>query len=557
MVTISLSHLQGRGVRLETHEAVALARELMAHPCGLPTLDNIRLGSDGSASCMSTDAVPSVASYAELLLRLLPAGIPDVPAPLRYAIARGLEAVEAPPFGSLSEFSATLARFEKGPRADILRAILQRGARPSRPNGPSIIALPTRMAPSAVLPRSPMAAPRPTLVVRNSKPSGPTPNSIVAAPTVTTGVDRETRAVRTWPRWAVGIAAALVVSVTLGFGVMHRVLDRRVATAPARSARVSPEVLGTAPAANLATVQRTDETVRASQATRVAREIPPPLGAGPDTAPDTRSRPVEHTPERVGAVHAVRTTGGDAVSPAVASDGTAVFVPTGSESETRRAVDRNAGDLGIMTVLDGASHNDHAQPSPDNRFVAFDSDRDGQRGIYVANRDGSHVRRVSGAGYAAVPTWSPNTEWLAYIRPETDNASVWNLWVQNAAGGQARRLTNYRDGQTSAASWFPGNRRIAYSHDDTLTVIDVQTGETMRYRTPVKGRLVRTPAVSPDGTKIIFQVVHDGAWLLDLANGSMERVLTDPTADEFAWAADGWQVAFHSRRDGHWGIYVL
>src|SRR6185436_7903353 len=67
MLTIALCHLLGRGVRLETHEAVALARELLAHPCGIPTPENIELGSDGSASCVSTDGMLSIASVADLL----------------------------------------------------------------------------------------------------------------------------------------------------------------------------------------------------------------------------------------------------------------------------------------------------------------------------------------------------------------------------------------------------------------------------------------------------------------------------------------------------------
>jgi Tol biopolymer transport system component len=303
--------------------------------------------------------------------------------------------------------------------------------------------------------------------------------------------------------------------------------------------------------------------------------VPPGLSAAAAAANGSAANPAEADPgdenvrviveyvgEQVRAIQAVRATNANAFSPAFASDGTAIFFHTGRERDTRSAIEvapagSQSGDLGVMTIVDDGARNYHAQPSPDGRFVAFDSDRDGQRGIYVANRDGSQVRRVSGAGHAAVPTWSRNNEWLAYIRAEADKPSVWNLWVQPAAGGTARRVTNYRYGQTWAASWFPDDRRIAYSHEDTLTVMDLQTGEATRYRTPVKGQLVRTPAVSPDGTKIIFQVFRHGAWILDLADGSMQRVLTDPTAEEFAWSPDGRRVAFHSRRDGQWGIYVL
>lgn len=560
MLTIALSHLLGRGVRLETHEAVALARELLAHPCGIPTAENIQLGSDGSASCISSDGMPSVASVAELLLTLLPVGTPNVPAPLRYAIARGLEAVEAPPFGSLSEFSKVLERFEKGASRDVLRGVLQRGAGPSRP-----IAAPIAVAPTPVPPPAPGPAPlarratavprRPPLVVRKpAASSSEPPRQIAAAPPMFRSFagDREAASpVHSSRRSALAAAAALVASFAVGFAVMDGITDRPAATKPVRSARVSPGV-SAAPAANdsaanPADVELRDEIVRVPQIPAVAREIAPTPLVG----------------EQVRAIEAVRSINANAFSPAFASDGTAIFFHTGRERDARSAIEvatagsQTGGDLGIMTIVDDGSHNYHAQPSPDGRLVAFDSDRDGERGVYVANRDGSHVRRVSGAGYAAVPTWSRNNEWLAYIRAEADKPSVWNLWIQPVAGGSARRVTNYRYGQTWAASWFPDDRRIAYSHEDTLIVMDLQTGESTRYRSPVKGQLVRTPAVSPDGTKIIFQVFHHGAWLLDLADGSMQRVLTDPTAEEFAWAPDGRRVAFHSRRDGQWRIYVL
>ena len=160
--------------------------------------------------------------------------------------------------------------------------------------------------------------------------------------------------------------------------------------------------------------------MRVPRTPAVARGIVPLLAAPRADAPaNAPSGPVEHIGEQVRAVPAVRATNANAFSPAFASDGTAIFFHTGREGDGRSAIEvatagsQTGGDLGIMTIVDDGSHNYHAQPSPDGGVVGIDSDRDGERGIYVANRDGSQVRRVSGAGYAAVPTWSRNNEWLA------------------------------------------------------------------------------------------------------------------------------------------------
>ena len=77
------------------------------------------------------------------------------------------------------------------------------------------------------------------------------------------------------------------------------------------------------------------------------------------------------------------------------------------------------------------------------------------------------------------------------------------------------------------------------------------------FPTPIKGRLVRTPAVSPDGRRIVFQVQRDGTWLLDFPSGAVRKVLEDPTAEEYTWAPDGKRLAYHSRRSGTWGVWVM
>jgi Tol biopolymer transport system component len=282
--------------------------------------------------------------------------------------------------------------------------------------------------------------------------------------------------------------------------------------------------------------------------------------AGEPSTEDRRMRVASSAVSDGAVVRAVDSLQRPVFSPAFASNGTAMFFHTGRTGDSRSALGSvNAGndDLRVMTIVDDGSRNYHVQPSPDGRMIAFDSDRDGERGVYIASSDGTGVRRVSGSGYAAVPTWSPNDDQVAFIRAEPDNPRVWNLWLLAVASGTTRRLTSFTYGQTWSASWFPDGRRVCYTHEDRVIILDLTSGQTREFASPVPKQLVRTPAVSPDGTKVMFQVFRHGAWLLDLNDGAMRCVLTDPTAEEFAWAPDGRRVAFHSRRDGQWGIWMM
>ena len=63
-------------------------------------------------------------------------------------------------------------------------------------------------------------------------------------------------------------------------------------------------------------------------------------------------------------------------------------------------------------------------------------------------------------------------------------------------------------------------------------MLNLMTGASRVYPSPRKGALVRTPAVSPDGTRAVFQVFHAGTWLLDFRSGAMKKVLADPSAED-------------------------
>lgn len=211
----------------------------------------------------------------------------------------------------------------------------------------------------------------------------------------------------------------------------------------------------------------------------------------------------------------------------------------------------------VTALLAERARNYHPQVSPDGRLLAFDSDRDGVRGVYVSGRDGSNPQRVSGSGYAAVPSWSPNRRWLAFVRGETARPQVWNLWLRDLSTGAVQRHTSFRTGQVWGASWFPDGGSLCYSHDYQLVISHLDGRADIVIDTPRRGRLVRTPAVSPDGRRVVFQVFKDGVWILDVQTRRMRRILDDPAAEEFSWAPDGRRIAYHSNRDGAWRIWTM
>jgi len=249
-----------------------------------------------------------------------------------------------------------------------------------------------------------------------------------------------------------------------------------------------------------------------------------------------------------------------AYSPSFSPDGESVYFHSEGRDGSRlmRADTDDSGDVReVATIVDDGAQNFHVRLSPDGSRVAFDSDRDGVRGVYVAGRDGTHVRRVSGPGYAAVPVWSPDGSELLSIAAEPWSPRTWNLWRLTLESGAKQQLTFHRYGQTWPGSWFADGQRICYTHEDRMYVLDLRTGTAQSIASPVAGRLVRTAAVSPNGSYVVFQVHRDGMWLLDLRDRSMRRVLQDPTAEEFTWSPDGRRIAFHSRRQGHWGVWVM
>jgi hypothetical protein len=369
-----------------------------------------------------------------------------------------------------------------------------------------------------------------------SSPAALSPNVRLLRP-----IRRRARTHRTRGWISSAVAALALVSVSIAI-ISQRY---RMSPVPPNSSVAEPRAHGSEHGSGNRTSAAPPEST--------SRSLLLPSAPAATGRPKTLSFTAAHPSEGLGSV-------GGAYSPTFAPAGHAMFyhVRTPNRSALMRAnIDAQQHVSQISVVVDDNARNFHVRPSPDGKRIAFDSDRGGSRAVYVADVDGRHARRLSGRGYGAAPTWSPDGKRLVFIRAEPARPRVWNLWQLTLASGELSRLTAHRYGQVWSGSWFPDGRRIAYSHEDHLIVLDLLHKSRVVYSSPRAGRLVRTPAVSPDGQWIIFQVFRDGAWLLDVTSGAMRRVLADPSAEEYAWAPDGRTVAFHSRRSGEWAIWTM
>ncbi len=204
-----------------------------------------------------------------------------------------------------------------------------------------------------------------------------------------------------------------------------------------------------------------------------------------------------------------------------------------------------------------AEQNGNVQVSPDGSRIAFEADRDGVHGVWMARRDGDGARRVSGSRFAVRPAWSPDGERLAFLaRPA--KRDDWAVFVADADGdGPARRLPS-TGASLAGIAWFPDSRHICYGSDAWLIVVDTSAAATRAFRLPSEsGRIVGVPAVSPDGRSVVFAVAGDGAWIVSVRDGAMTQLVSERDVDAFAWAPGGRQVAFRTARDGQWRVQIV
>jgi dipeptidyl aminopeptidase/acylaminoacyl peptidase len=196
------------------------------------------------------------------------------------------------------------------------------------------------------------------------------------------------------------------------------------------------------------------------------------------------------------------------------------------------------------------------QPSPDGKWIAFLSDRDGFDHLYVMASNGGQPAQITKGKFECWrPTWSPDSTRIAFDANEPDRPGTRQIGLVTLNGDPARAtiatITSGR-GTNVAPVWSPDGKRLVYQHTDPHNSADLYVIDAAPVAKPI--RLTDSMPAAVDRTAFVEpELVHypgpDGqavpAWLFVPKN--LDRVRKHPAivwihGDGINQNYDGWHV---------------
>jgi hypothetical protein len=225
-----------------------------------------------------------------------------------------------------------------------------------------------------------------------------------------------------------------------------------------------------------------------------------------------------------------------------------IWVMRGDGSDPQRLTDDPADDMSPAWSADG-------------KWIAFVSERDGNREIYAMQADGTQqINLTQHPSEDWSPAWSPDGTRIAFSSYRDGN---WEIYVMGADGANPNRLTS-NSAADYGPGWSPDGRSIAFhsNRDGNWEIYVIgDDGEGLSRMTEDEATDF-APAWSPDGKQIAFESYRDGNMEIYLmtADGSDQWNITDdPYSNEHGptWARNGTRLLCFSNRDGGWDIFVM
>ena len=197
--------------------------------------------------------------------------------------------------------------------------------------------------------------------------------------------------------------------------------------------------------------------------------------------------------------------------------------------------------------------------STDNSKIAYTSYRRMNPDLYLLDiySGQSEMIATGGTNYAA--DFSPDGNHLVYTSTRDGNAEI---YVKELAGGRDRRLT-FNQAIDTAPNWSPSGREIVFVSDRSgspqIYIMDAE-GANVR-RISYQGTYHDSPAWSPDGSRIAFVGRVEGRFdiFVHILRSSETIKLTENSGrnENPSWSPDGRHLAFSSTRGGSSQVWLM
>ncbi len=228
-------------------------------------------------------------------------------------------------------------------------------------------------------------------------------------------------------------------------------------------------------------------------------------------------------------------------------------------------------------LTEGLPFDSQPRYSPDGKWIAFLSDRDGAENVWIMKADGSEPKQLSKDKKTlfASPAWTPDGDYVVVSR-HPDYIGTFELWMYHVQGGSGLQLTkaqpqpntpmaNRHNAMGVVAS--PDGKYLYYARKSggfaynmmnfpwQIARKDRKTGDE-DIITQAPGGAVR-PVLSPDGTKLVYGTRYEtdtalrlrdlntgeDRWLIyPVQRDDMESRFTRDLLPAYAFTPDGKEV---------------